>query len=377
MNARLDENQNPILLLVSANADWLQRLATLGATLPGKPMAVVACRDLASVPVLGEQACVLVVVYVRDGGQALPSLAAGHQGAVHWLIQSDSLQDREAAFARGFTELLPAGVGDIELGQRLRQVRAVGTVDLALGGLSRLSRALSQELAGPLHHLGMGQWAIQQELQTLKPLFQDLHKAWFESNQALLERLRLILSVINLSDSWEKLDQTLTAFRDDVSRLREIHAMLDLGTGLNDSRPERLSSAEIVQACISLLSASASSGIRFSNRLSRDQGQLQPASLFFSAMFFTFIRLLVSLAEKGNGRGSLEVFGRSPETGAEQLLIHVHPDHPGCLEAGPDLTIESALFARIGIGVQVNIQDFGLEVILQLPSSRSGVPHHA
>lgn len=355
-----------IVLLASANADWLHRLARLASALPGAPVAVVAGRDRAQVPDISALSPVILAVQIRDGGAPLPSPLGIHGGGEQWLIQPDPLADREAAFALGYDEVFAAGIGDHELSHRLERALRSDGMAMLVDGIEGLSQVYARELAGPVHFMGLGQRAMQQEIETLKPLFADLHKAWFESNAALLERLRMILSVINLHDSWNNLSRSLADFGDGLMRLRETQYLLGLSAQLDGPAGTRLSVWEMVAGCLRFLSESSGAGIRFTNRIPQGQGGYLPAPFFFTALLSLFSHILTAMAGQGNGRGSIEITGLSGEM-AGRLVIMVRADAPEVEDWMPDYLTEMALFGRIGVKLSSAGRVRGFDLVLNLP----------
>jgi hypothetical protein len=366
--------QQRLILLASANVDWHHRLARLAVALPGRGVGVMASRDPAHLAGLAGGAPVALVVQVRDGGQALPQPVRGIPGAERWLIQPDPRADREAAFTAGFHEVIAAGAGDRELSVRLERVcRPDGYTALAdgIGGLARVHAA---ELAGPLHFMGLGQRAMQQELEILRPLFTDLHKAWFESNQALLERLRMILAVINLNESWNGLSQAVADFGDGLQHLRDSQHLLGLSACLEDPEMMRLSVWEMFSGCIAFVAGSCGAGIRFSNRLPPGYGGHLPAACFFTALLSLFSHLTAALAAQGSGRGDVAVGPvLSGTRQAVRILVGADAAEEG--DWCPAFLPERLLFGRIGVGVDAYARPDGFALDLVLPEAgEEGAP---
>jgi hypothetical protein len=365
--------QQRLILLASANADWHHRLARLAAGIPGQGFGVMAGRETAHLAGMAGGAPVALVVQVRDGGQMLPQAVRGVPGAERWLIQPDPQADREAAFTAGFHEVIAASAGDRELAVRLERVcRPDGFAALAdgIGGLARVHAA---ELAGPLHFMGLGQRAMQQELEILKPLFADLHKAWFESNQALLERLRMILAAINLNESWKGLSQAVADFGDGLRRLRDSQHLLGLSARMDDPEMTRLSVWEMFSGCIAFVAGSCGSGIRFSNRLPSGYGGHLPAACFFTALLSLFSHLTAALASQGSGRGDVAV-GPVPAGARQAVRILVAADSAEEGDWCPAFLPERLLFARIGVGVDAYARPDGFALDLVLPDAVGDEP---
>lgn len=301
------------------------------------------------------------VILRIDTGIPAAKLSPRHP---HWLVADLDHAAREAAFMAGYSRIIPTQPSEAELDCCLRALHDEQAGNLLLTGMGEFSNTISHELAGPLHYMSLGLRAMNQELLHLKPLFDDLHKAWFKADKDLLEKLRLILSVINLQQSWTELERTLLDYENGLVRLRDIHNFLRLGSQIESKRIRQISLDELTTTCLNLLTEGRSDGIKISEEV--------PVGLFIrlpvGIVFFGFLKLLAALLEgliaRGSGRGTLSISVGPAENEHIALAIEAKPEKNSKSDKPMEPDLSWARFILEDLGVRFQRQSQGAAILL-------------
>lgn len=285
-----------------------------------------------------------------------------------WLLADLRSVDRSAAFKAGCSQIMSSTVSPAEIDAQLSQLHTCRESGLLFRGISELSTIMAGELAGPLHYMSLGLRAMNRELSNLKPLFDDLHKAWFKTDKELLDKLRLILSVINLQQSWSELERTLEDYETGLNRLRDIHNFLRIGTHIEAENIRQFSLDEMVHTCLSLLKESRSDGIQIQESI--PNGLL--CRMKVGALFFGFASLLSILLDSllihGSGRGKLHLRAATIANEYYRLDLFARPENPvvGGLPM-PDLALPHFIFDGLGISIRLEIRENEIAMGLDIP----------